>query len=96
MEYGRYAKVKVEDIDIKVYPSIFEGHNGPSGSFESTINFFEDLFYLCEDLKNHEKKKEKAIEFVKMMNEHLPASAYVPFSKSKSIYMKIASGFAIS
>lgn len=82
MEYGRYAKVKQEDIDIKIYPSIFEGHNGQSGSFESTINFFEDLFYLCEDLKNHEKKKEKAIEFVKMMNEHLPASSYVPFSKS--------------
>jgi hypothetical protein len=42
---------------------------------------------MCEDLKNHDKKKERAIEFVKMMNENLPSTAYIPFSKSNSLLM---------
>jgi hypothetical protein len=96
VEYGRYAKVRPEDIEIKVYNSIFEGKYGPSGSFESTIGFFEDLFYLCDDLKNHDKKKEKVVEFAKMMNENLPAAAYVPFSKSTTPKIQIAIDSATS
>lgn len=68
MEYGRFTKVKPENISISTYYSIFEGEKGSSQSFESTINLYEDLFYMCNDLKNYENKKQKAIEYVKMIN----------------------------
>jgi hypothetical protein len=33
VEYGRYAKVKPQDIKIRKYNSIFEGNKGNSQSF---------------------------------------------------------------
>lgn len=86
MEYGKLVKsnkVKIEDIQPQKYLSIFDGDHELTSSFQSTIRFFEDLFYISEELKNYQDKKEKCIQFIKMINEQLPSTAYIPFSKSK-------------
>ena len=30
--------------------------------------FFNDLFNICDELKNYENKKEKVVEYVKSIN----------------------------
>jgi hypothetical protein len=50
-------------------------------SYKSTINFFNDLFTISEDLKNYENKKEKLKELIQKVNSKLPACVYIPFAK---------------
>lgn len=80
--YGKFTKVKTTDVELHEYRSIFEGQKARSSSFESNLHFFNDLFFISEDLKNYENKKEKVVEYLKLINEMLPAAVYIPFAKS--------------
>ena len=96
MEYGKLIKVKSTDIKLKRYQSIWGNSGNTSRShFESSIAFFDDVFDICDELKKYQDKKEKVIEYAKTINENLPATAYIPFSKSIVFTIQIPIGFAI-
>lgn len=52
-------------------------------SFKSTINFFDDLFAISQQLGTVDNKKAFLKKALREMNERLPACVYIPFSKSK-------------
>jgi len=86
------VRVNVKDVYLPNYSSIFNENEDKKElySFKSTLNFFEDLFLISEDLKNHVDKKEKLKEEIMKVNERLPACVYVPFLKSNSsIYFRV-------
>jgi len=52
-------------------------------SFKSTINFFNDLFTISDDLTKILDNKKLALKKALMtMNEKLPSCVYIPFTKS--------------
>jgi hypothetical protein len=83
MDYGKLTKVKCTDIRLNKYQSIFREESKTASTFESSIQFFDDLFTICDELKKYTDKKEKVMEYTKVINENLPSTAYVPFSKSR-------------
>ena len=64
------SKIHIKDIYLPNYASIFHENEDKKElySFKSTLNFFEDLFLISEDLKNHENKKDKLKEEIMRVN----------------------------
>jgi hypothetical protein len=54
----RNIKVKAEDITLPNYTSMFTSLNTKEiYSFQSTINFFQDLFIASDEIKNADNRK---------------------------------------
>lgn len=51
-------------------------------SFKSTLNFFDDLFNISQQLGSVDNKKMFLKKALMEINEKLPACIYIPFSKS--------------
>lgn len=56
--------------------------------FLSTVNFFEDLVRISEEIvKTNKKDRLKALkENLQTINEKLPSAVYIPFFKSKLFF----------
>ena len=74
-------KAFAEDIPLDIYTSVFQ-EQPENYSFQSNITFFEDLFRISDQLKTATDKKTTLIDLLKLVNERLPATVYIPFSKS--------------
>ncbi len=54
--------------------------------FFSTINFFEDLIYISEELKIADPKVIALRTELRKINKKLPSAVYIPFLTGKIIF----------
>jgi len=93
--------IKASDISLQNYSSCFEEEGlylfirlsfniiiileGEVSGFLSTVNFFEDLVKVSDEIvKSNKKDRLKELkENLEKINEKLPSAVYIPFFKSK-------------
>lgn len=74
-------EISPNDIALPRYSSLYSTDETEIFSFKSTINFFNDLFNISEDLKSTDNKRQALKKALMLVNEKLPACVYIPFTK---------------
>ena len=81
----KHINVSADDITLPNYSSMFNTFKDQEvHSFQSTLNFFQDMFIASEEIKTAEDRKERLREIFQELNLKLPACVYVPFVKESA------------
>ena len=82
--------VKPADIPLPNYASVFASEDTREAySFNSTLNFFQDLFACSQEVKQFEERRDRLCEILRAINKKLPACVYIPFVKDSDQYCNL-------